>query len=644
MTRDDFRAEVVAIGAGVFIGSSPLYGLRRALVLLCARALTLDPRKALLGMKISSPLLAPFLLVAQLQAGAWLRTGRFHGFSLETLRSGDPLLLVLDILIGWLAIGGALAILSFAGTWAALRDSSSEPAYAALVRRAADRYLEGSITSWEFARAKLREDPVFEETLMGGALPSGGTLIDIGCGQGVMLALLIEAMDAAREGQWREGVAPPLFDRLVGIETRPTPARLAASALRGRAAILEGDARDTPFEPCSAVLLFDVLQMMTRQQQEALLSALRNALIPGGAILIREADASAGWRFRRVRIGNRLKVLAGGMWRDPFSFRSREEWIECFRKLGFAAELRPLRGAERSGNLLFRLSESEPLAFPGAGFVRISDTRFRLDPASRIFDGHFEGAPILPGVAHIALALEVCRRKPSGRIMLAGIRELRFLRPLGPGDEVEVAISPGTAGGSIRFEIHAGGEVASTGRLLEASEPDSPPVPRADPQQGQDARTEATDRRWKFGPLPVESLLPHGGSALLLTNVLRFGPDFLEGEGHLPAIHPLVAGEVAPCFLALELGAQAAAALEALLRRERSADASPRIGHLVRIREAELLRATIPAGPTLRVSARLEGAAGPLAIYRIVVGIGQVDYLRAVLSTHGGNEPATTRE
>ena len=136
----------------------------------------------------------------------------------------------------------------------------------------------------------------------------------------------------------------------------------------------------------------------------------------------------------------------------------------------------------------------------------------------------------------------------------------------------------------------------------------------------------------------LRSLLPHSGTARLLTSILRSGPDAIDGIGHVPAAHPLAGGGRVPSFLGLELGAQAAAAFEALLRTNTIGDGAPRIGYLVRIREASFLEPHLPVETPLCVSARLEGTAPPLAVYRIRVGIGLVEYLRAIVSTHSGGE------
>jgi predicted hotdog family 3-hydroxylacyl-ACP dehydratase len=140
-----------------------------------------------------------------------------------------------------------------------------------------------------------------------------------------------------------------------------------------------------------------------------------------------------------------------------------------------------------------------------------------------------------------------------------------------------------------------------------------------------------TDPRPRF----VDDLLPHTGTARLLTDVVRSGPGFIEATGRVPATHPLVAAGRAPCFLGLELGAQAAAALEALERAARG-DRAPRIGYLVRVRESAFSSPSLPVDTPLSVTAHLSGAAPPLAIYRIGVSVRGVESLSATLSTHSG--------
>ena len=170
-----------------------------------------------------------------------------------------------------------------------------------------------------------------------------------------MMALLTEARDALRDTTWpATRTPPPQFDRLVGIETRPHVAALARAALGDQAQVISGDVRGLTLPDCSAVLIFDVLQMLPRHEQEALLASLRD-LPTCPVLLIREADASAEWRFALVRLGNRLKALAAGSWRQRFAYRTRAEWLSAFAQLGFETKDCGVAG-DRFGNVLFRVT------------------------------------------------------------------------------------------------------------------------------------------------------------------------------------------------------------------------------------------------------------------------------------------------
>jgi len=131
-------------------------------------------------------------------------------------------------------------------------------------------------------------------------------------------------------------------------------------------------------------------------------------------------------------------------------------------------------------------------------------------------------------------------------------------------------------------------------------------------------------------------LLPHSGTARLLTEVVRWDQDSVEAIGQIPAAHPLAGAGRVPCFMGLELGAQAAAALEAVSRGAATGDRVPRTGYLVRVHEAIFLKPDLPVETPLFVAARLEGAAPPLAIYRISVAVDGIEFLQARLSTYGG--------
>jgi SAM-dependent methyltransferase len=331
--------EAVAIGLGAFIGCSPWYGFHFLLCWAVGWCLRLNRLKMYLAANISNPLMAPVLVLSELETGAWIRRGQTHLFTLATVRQIDPWQFAGDLIVGSVVVGAALGILAGAGTYWMAGGGDDEPWFATIVQRAADRYLSASITAWEFARGKLRGDPVYRAVIASANLPSGGTLLEVGCGQGLMLAVLAEAATAWRTGEWPHSLAPPpRFDRLVGIETRRRVALMAQEALADVATILAGDARIQPFERTRVALFLDVLHMMPASDQERLLMALAESLDEGGVVVVREPDAARGPGFHAVRVGNQLKAIVTGNWRQTFHFRTSAEWIACFERLGFQVD------------------------------------------------------------------------------------------------------------------------------------------------------------------------------------------------------------------------------------------------------------------------------------------------------------------
>lgn len=219
--------------------------------------------------------------------------------------------------------------------------------FAAIVAHASARYRTSGRTAYHFARGKLQGDPVYRVVVEGRLLPEAGTVLDLGCGGGLMLAALASARalsgDALSSGSGRH---------LVGVETRPKAAAIARRALGGEAGIVTDDVRRRPLPRAQAILLFDVLHMMRAADQDALLAALLSSLEPGGVMLVREADAAAGWRFRVVRAANTLKAWLGATSAREFHFRSRAEWRRWLEAAGLSVETHAMGMGTPFGNVL----------------------------------------------------------------------------------------------------------------------------------------------------------------------------------------------------------------------------------------------------------------------------------------------------
>jgi len=352
-TEGDTRGrESMAVGLGLLIGCTPLWGVHIGLCWLVGRVCHLNRLKMYLAANVINPLVVPPLFYAEVQAGALIRQGRFLTLSWEMLEPSRIWSFGADLMVGSVVIGVIVGTIGGLITYVARRPAR-DPFFQLLVRRASDRFLDSGITAWEFARGKLSGDPVYAATLSTDLPAATGTLLDIGCGQGVTLALVAEAQHTAAQGAWdTTRPDPPQFSRLVGVELRPHVARIAVRALEHEAEVLSGDARSTGLPHADVVLLFDVLHMMPDADQRELLRAIRGAMPPTGRLLVREADAAAGWRFGMVRLGNRLKAVVTGRWRQRFSFRTQSAWRALLHDEGFEPHVQPMGEGTPFANVL----------------------------------------------------------------------------------------------------------------------------------------------------------------------------------------------------------------------------------------------------------------------------------------------------
>ena len=359
--------EAAAVGLGVFIGCLPFYGFHLLLCWALGWLFGLNRLKVYLAANISNPFVAPWLLLAELQTGAWLRRGAFQSLAPRAIIGAGWDVVLVDLIVGSVAVGAVLAALRrFGDLCAGARLAATMGGSWNSCGATADRYVGASIIAWEFARGKLHGDPVYRAALCGGLLPSGGTLLDIGCGQGLMLALLAEARRAVDAGRWPASLpAPPRFDRMIGIELRPRVAASARRALGDEAEIVQGDATAFEAGDVNAILIFDVLQMIPYQEQDAMLARLAARLDPEGVILVREADAGGGWRFQAVHFGNRAKAIAFGRWRQRFYFRNQADWLAAFGRHGLQATVGDMGAGTPFANVLYVLRARSAMDGPG---------------------------------------------------------------------------------------------------------------------------------------------------------------------------------------------------------------------------------------------------------------------------------------
>lgn len=209
-------------------------------------------------------------------------------------------------------------------------------AWRAVVAAAARSYRPAGRFAEHFARGKLARDPVFAAVLAHGLVPDGARLADLGCGQGLLGALLFAAEACRDRGPWPPSwPAPPRLASLWGIDVSPRLVRAARSALGARASIHEGDLGAVEVPPSDAIALLDVLQYVPPEAQRAALAKCRAALAADGVLLLRVADARAGLRFRLTTAGDRIGSIARGTFPRLHS-RPLPEWMALLAGAGFA--------------------------------------------------------------------------------------------------------------------------------------------------------------------------------------------------------------------------------------------------------------------------------------------------------------------
>jgi SAM-dependent methyltransferase len=229
-----------------------------------------------------------------------------------------------------------------------------QPQVESLFEAATRPYVKAGKYAWHFSRGKLRLDPVFFELLQRGLLPDRGRMYDLGCGKGILLALLCAARAEFQRGRWpATWLAPPAQLDLNGIELRRDRVRAAQAALGDAASVSLGDIREIEFSPCAAVVILDVLLYLDPPAQDNILRRAAAALQPGGMLLLREANASAGLSFLITQWCERIAGLGRGALWQRLHYRTSDEWIASLESLGFSVTAEFMSRGTPFANMLF---------------------------------------------------------------------------------------------------------------------------------------------------------------------------------------------------------------------------------------------------------------------------------------------------
>lgn len=222
----------------------------------------------------------------------------------------------------------------------------------ALLDRACAPYRPAGQFAWRFARGKLGGDPAFRALLQRGLIPDNARVLDLGCGQGLLASWLLAARQQCEESirvqpfpnapTWPDHWPPaPRIRDFHGIELMPRDVERAQAALSGQRPVPRltlGDIRDVPFDTCDAVVILDVLHYIDIAAQDAVLTRVRDALAPGGVLLLRVGDASAGLPFKISNWVDHVVTFVRGHRLPQLHCRKLSDWQSALLRLGFRVD------------------------------------------------------------------------------------------------------------------------------------------------------------------------------------------------------------------------------------------------------------------------------------------------------------------
>jgi uncharacterized protein (DUF2062 family) len=351
--------KAVSVALGVALGCLPVWGLHLLLCVSLARLLRVGRVRTYLAAHINNPLTFPFLLYVELGIGQWLRAGSWPVLSRSEIRALGAGALG-DIMIGSVVLGLALGVLAAVVAYSISYVYRLSPFFVRLVEEASRPYVQAGISDWEFVRWKLRKDPVYSRVLQWGLLPPSGRLVDLGCGRGILLALLLAARRWPASESWAADWAePPRELELAAVDFRPHAVETVRVALGNDVTVELADLVDYRPPPCRVAVLFDVLHYLEAGDQERLIDRIVAALEPGGLVLIREADAALGWRFALTRASERIRSLTRGDWRRRFAYRELRSWRSLLERHGLDVRATPMRAGTPWANVLLEARKAQ---------------------------------------------------------------------------------------------------------------------------------------------------------------------------------------------------------------------------------------------------------------------------------------------
>lgn len=247
------------------------------------------------------------------------------------------------------------------------RVASSEPAFRRLVMHAAARYRPAGRSPYYFTRGKLGGDPVFAALLRDGRIRDDARIVDVGCGLGILAALLVAASEQRAPHSafdWPPAWAPPPRRwTLHGFDLRKdaiAAGRRALANVGDRVTLTVDDVRQVMLPECDVVVMLDVLHYLDAVAQTRLLTRVHAALAPAGTLLLRVGDAEPNWRFRFTSAADWWVTFARQKSWPRFHCRSLVEWTSLLGGIGYSVVAQPMSQGTPFANVLLIATKRTP--------------------------------------------------------------------------------------------------------------------------------------------------------------------------------------------------------------------------------------------------------------------------------------------
>jgi len=333
----------IAVGLGIFIGIVPIYGLQTLAAIGLAILFRLNKPLTVAATFINNPILQPFLVIGSVECGSFLRTGAFHswhlaGYSVAALRNDLVSWALGSVVLG--AIAGALGAVMTSIAVALLRPS--RPGLRARIGFANGVYAAAPGFDRGFVRWKMRLDKIF--SLLDAEGMGSGTAVDLGCGYGMALCF------AAYGQEGRRLAGCDLDQRRIGV------AEKALASFDAKVEVC--DVRQYRLPRAGLILILDVLQYLSAEEQVALLNRCCQALEPGGKFVFRVHDREHGLRSKITLVFDRLIFKIGNAPTRPLILSS-DEYRKALEAAGMHVRMHRFRNLLPLAHILFVAEKPE---------------------------------------------------------------------------------------------------------------------------------------------------------------------------------------------------------------------------------------------------------------------------------------------